>query len=139
MKLYRIGSVAFIILGALHITAHVIGNLNQDERTLSLFGQMEAYEIQLFGNHNLLKFHNGFSLMMGFLISVFGIQNSIVSKRPTKNYMISSIIISLIMLGLSVWYFHLLATTFILVSLLCYLIAYKNRICIRGYSPLHKS
>jgi len=126
MKLYKIASISFIALGILHITAHVIGNLNPDKATLAILNQMANHKIQLFGEHSLLKFHTGFSLMMGFLLSAFGIQNLLVARIMNKKHLVSTIIITAIALVLSVTYFHLLATAFIFISLICYILSYKK-------------
>ncbi len=126
MKLYKIASISFIALGMLHITAHVIGNLNPDKATIAILNQMANHKIQLFGEHSLLKFQTGFSLMMGFLLSAFGIQNLMVEDMVNKKYLISTIIITAIALVLSITYFHLLATAFIFISLICYTLSYKK-------------
>ncbi len=122
--MYKIGSIAFIALGLLHIIAHFLGTLNPDKATFDLLNQMANHKIQLLGEHSLLKFHTGFSLTMGFLLSVFGVQNLLVAKTVNKKYLISTIIITAITFILSIAYFHLLATTFIFVSLICYILTY---------------
>lgn len=127
MKLYKIASTAFIILGVLHIMAHIIGNINPNKTTIIVLNQMANHKIQLFGEHSLLKFHTGFSLMMGFLLLAFGIQNLLIAKIIYKKYLISIIIITAIILVLSIIYFHLLAIGFIFTSLVCYVLSYKNK------------
>jgi hypothetical protein len=126
MKLYKIASIAFIVLGVLHTIAHIVGQLNLDEASLVVLNNMANHKIQLLGEHSLLKFHTGFSLMMGFLLSVFGIQNLLVTKTLNKKYLISTIIITGIALILSIAYFHILATSFIFTSLICYILSYKK-------------
>jgi hypothetical protein len=126
MKLYKIASIAFIVLGVLHTIAHIVGQLNLDEASLVVLNNMANHKIQLLGEHSLLKFHTGFSLMMGFLLSVFGIQNLLVTKTLNKKYLISTIIITGIALILSIAYFHVLATSFIFTSLICYILSYKK-------------
>ena len=127
MKLYKIGSIAFVILGALHLAAHFAGSQNPNADTQAVLNQMQALKIDLFGQHDLLKFHNGFSIMMGVLLAVFGLQNFIIADAATKNYQLSSILISIVLLLLSILYFHILATAFIFSSLVCYLVSYKKR------------
>ncbi|SFC38904.1 hypothetical protein SAMN05421780_10569 [Flexibacter flexilis DSM 6793] len=126
MKLYKIGSVAFIVLGALHLVAHFAGNANPSSEILAVLRQMKNLKIELLGTHDFLKFHNGFSIMMGFLLSVFGFQNLMIADVVTKKLLISSIVITIILLLLSMLYFHLLATAFFAISLICYLIFYKQ-------------
>lgn len=126
MKIYKIGSVAFIVLGALHLGAHFAGNANPSPEILAVLKQMENLKIELLGTHNLLKFHNGFSIIMGFLLSAFGFQNLMVADVITQKYLISTIIITIVLLLLSLLYIHFLATAFILISLVCYLKFYKQ-------------
>lgn len=126
MKTYKIASILFIILGILHTISHIIGNLNPDKTTLALLTQMNNHKIQLLGEHSLLKFHTGFSFMMGFLLSAFGVQNLLATAVVSKKYLLSAIIITAIALALSIIYFHLLATAFIFTSLVCYILAYKK-------------
>lgn len=126
MKTYKIASVLFIALGILHIIAHLMGTLNPDKSVLDIFNQMADYKIQLFGEHNLLKFHTGFSFMMGFLLSAFGFQNLMVANSINKKSLISILIITVIALVLSIVYFHLLATTFVFISLVGYILTYKK-------------
>ena len=126
MKLYQIGSIAFIALGLLHIMAHIMGNINPDDALLALQNQMANHKIQLFGQHSFLEFHTVFSLMMGFLLSAFGIQNLTATKIINKNYLTTTIILTGISLVISLIWFHLLASMFICFSLICYLLSLKN-------------
>jgi hypothetical protein len=103
-----------------------IGGLNPDKEILDILSKMADYKIQLFGEHNLLKFHTGFSFMMGFLLSAFGFQNLMVVNSINKKSLISIMIITAIALVLSIVYFHLLATLFIFTSLMCYFLSYKK-------------
>lgn len=126
MKLYKIASSLFIALGILHTLAHITGSLNPDKALIEVLNQMADYKIQLFGEHDLLKFHTGFSLMMGFLLSAFGFQNLMTAKSINKNSLISIIIIAATALVLSIVYFHLLTTSFIFIALVCYLLSYNK-------------
>lgn len=126
MKLYKLGSIAFILLGFLHLTAHFMGGLKPDSKLIILLNDMNGYKIQLLGEHSLLKFHNGFSIMMGFLLSSLGVQNLIASKSINKNYLTSSIVITGISLMISVLFFHLLAIGFISFSFICYILSIKK-------------
>lgn len=126
MKLYKTASILFIVLGILHTIAHIAGNLKHDQASIVLINQMANHKIQLLGEHSLLKFHTGFSLMMGLLLSSFGIQNLLVAKILNKKYLLSTIIITIFALILSILYFHILATMFILLSLIGYILSYKK-------------
>lgn len=126
MKFYKIASIAFIILGLLHLMAHFVGSFFLDQKAIELMGQMDNFKIQLFGEHSLLKFHTGFSLMMGLLISAFGIQNFLAADSISKKYLMSVIIITAIALVLSITYLHILPTVFISISLICYILTFKK-------------
>ena len=78
------------------------------------------------GEHSLLKFHNGFSIMMGFLLSAFGIQNFLLAKEilNNKTAFISIIVITAIAFVIAVMFFHILALGFILFSLVCFTVAF---------------
>ena len=126
MKLYKIASIALIILGFIHLTAHVVGSFFLDEQAINVMSQMENYKIKLFGEHSFLKFHTGFSLMMGLLISAFGVQNLLMAKSLNKHYLISTIIITALALAISILYLHFIPILFITISLICYTLTYKK-------------
>jgi len=127
MKAYRSGSIALILLGLLHLFSYLLlANKPSDAVLAALLNDMNNYKIQFFGSHSLLKFHKGFSIMMGVLISAFGVQNLIASKGLTKSYLVPSMVITGIALILSVSYFHLLPISFLSFSLLCYCLSFKH-------------
>jgi hypothetical protein len=103
-----------------------MGNINPEKSALVVLNQMDNFKIQLFGEYSMLKFHTGFSLMMGFLLSAFGIQNLVVANIVNKKQLIFTIIITAIVLILSLVYVHLLATTFVFISLVAYILSYKK-------------
>jgi hypothetical protein len=120
----KAGSIAFILLGIAHLSVTAMG-APESEQLTRLLADMQNYKINLFGEHDLLKFHNGFSLMMGFLLSSFGVQNFVLSEAITINRKAQwiTVAITAIALVISILYFHLLADGFILFSLVCYCIA----------------
>jgi hypothetical protein len=126
MKPFNLGSIAFIVLGMLHISVQILGNFSQSASTIAMRHAMEMHKINLIGEHNLLQFYLGFSFMMGFLLSVFGIQNLFLSNVLNKKICIVTIVFTSIILLLSIVYFHLLATSFILFSLVCYIISLQK-------------
>ena len=125
---YQIGSIAFILLGLLHIMAHF--TTPGDTALNELLNNMQAFKIELFGEHNLLKFYLGFSLMMGCLLSAIGVLNLSYSKSINKISVYVNIVICSIAFIISFNYFHLLAYGFVLISLFSFclcLILYKNQ------------
>lgn len=129
LKLIKTGATAFILLGILHILAQTFGKPN-DPLLDKLLLDMQNFKINLMGEHNLLKFHNGFSLMMGFLLSAFGIQNFLLAKEILNNRkaFLSILVISSIAFIIALLFFHILAFGFIFISLTCFTIAFiKNK------------
>ena len=125
---YQIGSIAFILLGLLHIMAHFTAP--EDTALNELLNNMQAFKIELFGEHNLLKFYLGFSLMMGCLLSAIGVLNLSYSKSINKISVYVNIVICSIAFIISFNYFHLLAYGSVLISLFSFclcLILYKNQ------------
>jgi len=129
LTLIKAGSIAFILLGIAHLSVAAIG-APESEQLTRLLADMQNYKINLFGEHDLLKFHNGFSLMMGFLLSSFGAQNLVLSEAIVTNSKAqwTTVVITAIALVISILYFHLFADGLILFSLACYCIALFGRL-----------
>jgi hypothetical protein len=125
LKLIKTGAIAFILLGILHLLFHFWGKPN-DPMLDKLLLDMQNFQINLMGEHSFLKFHNGFSIMMGFLLSAFGIQNFLLAKEilNNKTAFLSLIIITAIAFVIAVMFFHILAFGFIFISLVCFTIAF---------------
>ena len=126
-KLFKAVSIAFILLGLLHLMAHFRMTVGQEPNQLMI--DMQNFKIDLFGEHSLLKFHSGFSIMMGFLISAFGLQNLLCADFILHNRkaLLSTILISAAASGLAIAYFHILAYGFILFSLGCYIAGWVKK------------
>ena len=119
---FRIGSIILILLGAIHLMAHF--TMRPSDAALDkLLADMENYKIELLGEHNLLKFYFGFSVMMGFLLIALGILNLFFSKLINKAAIYATIIILVIAFIIAFNYFHVLAFGFIFISILCYIIS----------------
>lgn len=118
--LFKAGAIAFILLGLLHLNAHF--GIAGDEKASQLMLEMEAFKIQLFGEHNLLKFHNGFSIMMGFFFCASGLQNFFGADYilRSKKALYTSIFTAAASFIIAFTYFHVLAYGFILFSLVCF-------------------
>ena len=127
--LYRIGAIVFILLGLLHLMAHF--TMPDDNSLNELLKDMEDYKIEMMGEHNLLKFYMGFSIMMGFLLTALGLVNFIFSKSITKGSIYTNVLISAIGFIIAFNYFHVLAYGFIFIALIsysCSLIFYKKAV-----------
>lgn len=118
--IFKAGAIAFLLLGLLLLFAHFGMARNGDASQLML--DMQAYKIQLFGEHSLLKFHNGFSIMMGFLMAAFGLQSLLCAKFITQNKgaLLTNLLVVIISVGIAFTYFHVLAYGFILFTTACY-------------------
>lgn len=128
LTLIKAGSIAFVVLGIAHLSVTAMG-APESEQLTRLLADMQNYKINLFGEHDLLKFHNGFGLMMGVLLSSFGAQNLVLSEAIVVNRKAqwTTMVITAIVLVISIVYFHLLADGFILFSLACYSLALFSR------------
>ncbi|MDD3319876.1 MAG: hypothetical protein PHS59_00315 [Paludibacter sp.] len=124
MKIFKIGARAFIVLGALHLLAHIFSS-PEDPMSIKLLQDMENCKINILGEHNFLKFYNGFSISMGVLLSAFGLQCLILSEFILENRkaLYTTIIITAIVFALSIAYFHIVAYGFTFFSLICFLYA----------------
>jgi hypothetical protein len=120
-RLYKAGSIAFILLGIAHLSVSAL-RAPENPQLAQLLADMQNYKIEMFGSHNMLKFHNGFSLMMGFLLSSFGVQNLVLSEFIAINRKAqwTTAVITIIALVIAFIYFHILAYGFIFFSLICY-------------------
>lgn len=124
MKIFKIGAWAFIILGALHLLAHIFGSPS-DPISIKILQDMENCKINMLGEHDFLKFYNGFSIIMGVLLSAFGLQCLILSEfiLKSRKALYSTIIITATVFALSIAYFHIIAYGFTFFSLTCFLYA----------------
>jgi hypothetical protein len=128
LKIFKTGAIAFLILGILHLLFQ-FGPKPDDPALHQLLADMENYKIKIMGIHSLLKFHNGFSVNMGFLLLAFGIQHLLLAKEilNNKRAFISTIIITAIIFAIALIYFHVLAFGFVFFSLLCFAIAFFQK------------
>jgi hypothetical protein len=127
IRIFKLGSGAFIFLGIMHILTQLAGKPLDPDLDLVLLA-MQNYKIQLLGDHSLLEFYTGFSLIMGSLLSAYGVQNFVLAQEivANKKIFISIIISTLFILVLAILFIHILAYGFILFSLFCFLIAYQK-------------
>lgn len=130
LKLFKTGAIALIALGVIHLLAQFYMGKPTDPVANKLMLDMQNFKIDLMGQHSILQFYNGFSIMMGFLLSAFGIQHLILAKEILTNRyaLLGSIFITAIAVVIAVVYFHVLAYGFLFTSLVCFVIVFlKNK------------
>jgi hypothetical protein len=112
------------MLGLLHLIAQI--GMMQSNQMPAIMLDMEQFKIEMMGTHTLLKFHNGFSIMMGFLLCLFGSFILITATiwLDVKSKLLFLIIMHAIMLIISISYFHVLAYRTITLVVLCLVTAY---------------
>lgn len=118
--IFKTGTIALILLGIIHLGAHF--GMTPPDDAKELLEDMNSYTIELMGNHSLMKFHNGFSVMMGFLLSAFGLilyqlRTAILASRSV---LLTVFLITVIGFGISFMFFHVLAYGFFLFSTICF-------------------
>ncbi|MGF7031166.1 hypothetical protein J2T17_002072 [Paenibacillus mucilaginosus] len=127
---YTLASWLVVLLGLLHNGAFVSGFLLDAVRRQSspVFQSMQEYKINLFGTHSLLKFYEGFSLTMGCLLILLGVLNLIVSRSlplpALRSAALFNAVACLLLTGLSLVYFHVLATSLFVLALAGYTVCY---------------
>ncbi|MCZ8519938.1 MULTISPECIES: LIC_13387 family protein [Paenibacillus] len=130
LRYYSFASWLFVLLGLLHNVVFVLrSSMNPAVRVQNpVIQSMEDYKIELFGTHTMLQFYEGFSLTMGCLFLLLGFMNVLVSRSLPLPALRSAALFNafacLVLTALSLVYFHLLATSFLLLSLLGYALFY---------------
>lgn len=117
---FKVGAIALIALGIIHLGAHF--GMTPPEDAKPLLEDMNNYKIELMGTHSLKKFHDGFSIMMAFLMIAFGVlayqlRDAILMNRSV---LWTTFIVALIGFGIAFIFFHVLAYGFLLFSTLCF-------------------
>lgn len=126
-KVFKIGAWAPIILGVLHLQGHIVGG-EFNVKDAALIQDMQNYMLQFMGEHSVLKFYNGFSITMAFLISAFGIQCLLLAEEilHNKKAHYSSIAITATVFILSLKYFPIFVFCTFLFTLACFVIALRK-------------
>ena len=130
LKLFKTGAIALIALGIIHLLAQFLGKPT-DPAAEKLMLDMQNFKINLMGEHSVLQFYNGFSIMMGFLLSAIGLQHFLLAKEIlTNRYALSgSIFSTAIAFVIAAVYFHILAYGFLLISLVCFTLVFlRNKL-----------
>ncbi len=120
---FKLGSIAYIVLGAMHALAHLSRGNIDDPKLANTLTEMKNTTISLLGEYSLMKFYDGFSLTMGFMLLAFGIQAFLMGK-PGKRVVLADILITAVTLLLTILYFHIIASSLMLIALVCFIIAF---------------
>ncbi|VAW90031.1 Dipeptide transport system permease protein DppB (TC 3.A.1.5.2) [hydrothermal vent metagenome] len=122
---YKVGCWSFVLVGLGHIVTSMLIP-NTPER-VKMVQEMKSFSISMPGTEsNLYLFHEGFSLMMGLLLTAYGLLNlafAKISKMPVKSVMLINVAVSLSALIISIKYFFIVPVAFLGVAFLCFLIA----------------
>ncbi len=120
---FKLGAVACILLGAMHLLSQLLRGNDLDPQLASTLAEMKATEIHVMGKHTLLQFYNGFSLTMGFLLVAFGLQAWMIDN-PGKRVILTNVFASVIIFVLTLIYFHVLASAFMLIAAICFTMSF---------------
>ncbi len=120
---FKLGAIAYMILGAMHGLSHLAKGNIDDPKLANTLAEMSNTTIDLLGEHSIMKFYDGFSLTMGFLLLAFGLQ-AFVTDKPGKKIVLVDILVTLITLILTIRYFHIIAWSFMGIALVCFVISY---------------
>lgn len=111
---HQIGTWSFILLGLVHLAGTVFF-MQEDPKQLAIAQAMEAHPVDLLGTQlNLLLLHQGFSIMMGFMVFSYGFINFIFLKSSPENISnnqllaLGNSLVAGIALGLSILYFFII-------------------------------
>jgi hypothetical protein len=128
-RLFGGAGLLLAILGILHVTTDVLAR--SQGNMPAIFQDMEAYQIQMLGTYNLLQFHIGFSLIMGIMLVLYGLNVWLTARENfiaiPKNIFVFNAIASLILFVLTLVYFHPLAYGFCLAAFLLFVLSSLKR------------
>ena len=126
-NIFKVGALAPVILGVMHLLGHIVSG-EFDVKDTALIQDMQNYKLQFMGAHNVLKFYNGFSITMAFLISAFGIQCLLLTEEIllNKKAYYSLIAITAIEFILALLYFPIFVFSTFLFAILCFVIALRK-------------
>ena len=126
--LYKLASYCLIIIGIGHLCGHFF--LAPDSSQTSLMMQsMRDYKINMLGIHSLLDFHEGFSMLMGFMILGFGLQTLFTSEytftnpKGNRNFILV-ILVSIAVFVVSLKYFFIVPQIFSFLASLFFVLSF---------------
>ncbi|AJW65118.1 hypothetical protein VO54_03692 [Elizabethkingia miricola] len=121
---FKIGASAYMLLGALHLF-YQFSKQKPTTNLMLTYTKMKETSFDFMGEHTLMQFYTGFSIMMGLMLFAFGFQAFMI-KQPNRSVVIVNILISLTASILAVIYFHPLAYSFLLCASLCFILCLIN-------------
>lgn len=113
--------MAYVLLGIGHLASH-ISKSGLSENVLQTLNLMQRTKFDFMGQHDLMQFYTGFSIVMGAMLIAFRLQ-SLLIKQPSKPVIILNILVSLLIFVPAVMYFHPVAYCFNAFSMICFTLA----------------
>lgn len=113
-----------MLLGALHLI-YLTSVQKRPENVMQIYLKMERTTFDFMGEHTVMQFYTGFSIMMGFLLFAFGFQAFMI-KQPNTPALFANIFLSFIASIIAVIYFHPLAYTCLLSATICFTLCLIN-------------
>jgi len=128
-RLFGSAGLTLAILGMLHLATDISARSQGDMP--AIFQDMEAYQIRMLGTYSLLQFYTGFSVIMGVMLVLYGLNVWFTARGSfsaiPKNMFAFNVIASLILFVLTVVYFHPLAYGFCLAAFLLFVLSSLKR------------
>ncbi|MBL3547394.1 LIC_13387 family protein [Chryseobacterium sp. KMC2] len=124
LNYFKIGASSYMLLGALHLV-YLISAPKRPENVMQIYLKMERTTFDFMGEHTVMQFYTGFSVMMGFMLFSFGFQTFMI-KQPNRSAIFANIFLSVIASIIAVIYFHPLAYTCLLSATLCFTLCLIN-------------
>lgn len=113
-----------MLLGALHLV-NLISAPKRPENVMQVYLKMERTAFDFMGEHTVMQFYTGFSVMMGFMLLVFVFQAFMI-KQPNRSAIFANVFLSIIVSIIAVIYFHPLAYTLLLSATICFTLCLTN-------------
>ena len=115
MRALALSGLTLATLGTVHLMAH-FSMRPEDAPPVAV--QMQQTTIELLGTHTLLQFHIGFSVTMGALLVAYGAMVGLIAAEPQRRAVrLLHAAVCVVMVALTVVYFHPLAWGLCLVAL----------------------
>lgn len=114
----KTSSILLIILGLIHLGAQVSFFFAPEEP--SIVTEMRNFKLDLFGTHDLFKFHLGFSWFTGFFIIYMGCVMLLSRENNSLKWNLFQLITLIIVTSFSIVYFHALAYGFLISALITF-------------------
>jgi hypothetical protein len=129
-RLFKAGAIALLVLGFVHSLSLIRERVPANDTERQLFGLMSSYKFNLMGStRSIADMLRGFSVsfMLGALgFGVFDLL--LLRERPglLKRAALANIIWLVAMTAVSLYYFFIVPTSFLAVTLLIFVLAWLN-------------